>query len=584
MSDFFKTFLACFLAIVFFVFVVIFLGILSATIFSSGSSKETSVPAQGVLKIRSSMSISATKGPSFSGYGLADIASPLSLTEMLARVKKATRDSKVKAILIEADNGSMGMAFQNELIDALHDFKSAGKKVYAYATYMGQRAYYLSTVADKIVVHPRGMLTLQGLSAQVTFYKGLMDKLGVEPEIIYAGRFKSATEPYRLYKMSEENRKQTTVLIDNFWELLLDRISTTRKISTAELTEIINNAQATYPEEALKLGLIDAMAYEDKFYEDMGKDLGWSQNVDPEEKIIAITDYEAPESKSDAPIALVDMEGLIRPGQLNSEISDITDTEYLPLLNEIKSNDAIKAVVLHINSGGGDAVVSDKIWHAVTLLSAEKPVVCYISEYAASGGYYIAAAAPIIVAQPHSITGSIGVFRLGFNAEKLFSDKLGITFDQVNKGELAGYGSITKPMNEKEKQLTQDFVDRVYLDFKKVVARGRDLNLDAVEELASGRVYTGRDAMQLGLVDSIGYLSDALRMAAKKAGLNKMDFREYPLRTADPMQLFLEEFATKIMNRPRMDKDLLEWSENIQKLKTMNGRVQMLMPYEIKIQ
>ncbi len=582
MSNFFKTFLACFLAIVFFVFILFFFGLLSASLFSSSANSSESTPSNGILKINTNTSITAAKTPSLSGYAFAELPVSSSLTEVLAKIKKAGTDSKIEAILIESNGNAISVAFQNELISALQDFRLAGKKVYAYSTYMSQGGYYLATVADKIVVHPKGMLTINGFDAQVMFYKGLMDKLGIEPQITYAGKFKSATEPYRLYKMSDENRQQTSILVDNFWRLMLDRISAARDISATELTDIINNGEAIYPEDALKHGLIDAMAYEDKFYEDLGKELGWDEETDPEDKIIELSDYTAKVGKSSAQIALIDMEGTIRGDQSSDEISDITENEYLPIIDEVHENDNIKAVVLHINSGGGDAVVSDKIWHAVKKLATDKPVVCYMSGVSASGGYYISCAAPTIVAQPHSITGSIGVFQLGFNGEKLFNDKLGITFDHVKKGDLAGYGSFTAPMSDKEKKITQNFVDRVYDDFKSVVARGRNLSMDEVESLASGRVYTGTDALNLGLVDSMGYLDDALGIAAREAGITSREFREYPNRVADPMKLFFSELAVKIFSEPRLDADILRFSSKLQELKSMNGRAQMIMPYDIQ--
>lgn len=584
MKQFLISFLACLLALLVAFFSILFFATIVGTAFS-GSKSPASINDESVLKISSSMSVNPIQTELLSGMLEIDDESSVTLTNMINNVERAKKDNKIKAILLDINTNAIPVAFQNELFEKIKEFKNVGKKVYAYGTTIDQSAYFLGTLADKIFIHPSGMLLLKGYDAEITFYKGLMDKAGVKPQIVYAGNFKSATEPYRLDHMSDANKLQITEMVDTYWDLLLSRISKYRKIERAILESSINDGSAISPTGAIESGLVDEIAYEDQMWNTISKDLKWNKDDNYEEHLVDFEDYATQISKKGSQtVALVHMDGEITGSYNPYAMENISDEEYVPLLRKLEKNEDIKAVVLHVNSPGGDAITSDKIWHAVQNLAKVKPVICYMSNVAASGGYFIASGAQRIWAQPHTVTGSIGVFMMSFDMEELLEDKIGISIDHVQKGDLADYGNMSRPMTEKEKTLTQNMVDKVYTDFKKVVSKGRKMTMDQVEEIAQGRVYMGLKAQELGLVDSIGLLHDAIEDAANTAGISNYGVTEYPQRTISPINAILNQSLIKLNLKSELKYTSMDrWIDEIKMLQFRNNRIMACIPYQAYI-
>ncbi len=584
MRRFLTIFFACLLAILFSFFMIGMILVGMASIFGSSTSEKPSVKSKSLLHIKSNTLVKSIGQNEMETVLNLNEQNSITLTDAIHSINRAREDDDISGILLEVNNSSIPAAFRNELLLAIDSFKKSGKKVYAYGTNIDQGAYHLATAADKIFVHPRGMLLLLGYSADITFYKGLMDKLGVEPQIFYAGNFKSATEPYRLKKMSDPNRLQVTELLDDFWDLMLNQIEDSRNIDSTQLANIINTGDALLPTNALENKLVDGLKYEDELEAYIAKELKWKEDTKFEDQSVSLTEYSTHASSygSDL-IAVLHMEGEITGTYNPYAVSEITAEEYLPEIQDLADNEKIKAVVVHINSPGGDAIVSDKIWHGLKKLNKVKPVITYMSSVAASGGYYIAAATREIIAQPRTVTGSIGVFMMSFNAEKLLENKLGLSFDKVKKGNLADYGSLNREMTTNEKQLTQKMVDHVYDRFIKIVQEGRKLPLEKVKEIAQGRVYSGTDAKAIGLVDKLGYLSNAIQSAAKYADLKDYKIREYPKRDNNPLNAFLKSAQMKISSNIIMNPELEAWNNTIQRLRQMNGKVMARQAFDIEI-
>ncbi len=583
MRQFFTIFLACVLAILFSFFIlgIFFVGIASAV----GSASETSksVDAKSLLRISSGTQISSIAPSDFESVLSMQEPKAVTLRDAIYSIQKASDDDNIAGILLEVNKMSIEAAYRNELMAAIDSFKKKGKKVYAYGTNIDQGSYHLATAADSVFIHPRGMLLLLGYAADITFYKGLMDKLGIAPQIFYAGDFKSATEPYRLKKMSDPNRLQISELLDDFWDQTLNAIEKSRKLDSTQVANIINNGDALIPEDAHKNKLVDGILYQDELENLLRKELDWDEEDNIEDRSISLVDYKKHASSygSDV-IALLHMDGEITGSYNPYAVESITAEEYLPEIEEIADDDKIKAVVLHINSPGGDAIVSDKIWHAIQELDKKKPVVAYMSSVAASGGYYIAAAARHIVAQPRTITGSIGVFMMSFNAKKLLEQNLGLSFDGVKKGNLADYGTLNREMTPNEKKLTQKMVDQVYERFLYIVKEGRNLPLTRVKEIAKGRVYSGTDAKAIGLVDKLGLLESALNTAANYAEIKDYKIKELPVRENSPLQSFLAASQTRALKN-QTPKIVNEWLYKLQHLQDINGKIMALPAYEIQI-
>ena len=510
----------------------------------------------------------------------------LGLHDIVDAIENAKEDDRIKGIYLNLSGTSIGRASSATLRDALLDFKSDGKFITAYSKYYTQNSYYLASAADKIYVNPIGGLDFRGFGAGIMFFKGMLDKLGIKMQVYFAGDFKSATEPFRLKKMSDKSKMQTREYIESMYNLYLRDISDARKISVDELKKIANEYLIRNSDDALEYKMVDAIGYEDEVHADIRERLG----LEDKDKIptVGIISYQKGNaSKKDYKvkdkIAVVFAEGSIVDGK--GEQGNIGGDKYVKILRKIRKDDKIKAVVLRINSGGGSALASDLMWRELELIKAAgKPVIASMGDVAASGGYYIACNADTILAEPNTITGSIGVFSIIPSMEKMLNEKIGITIDTVKTGEFSIGINPFMDISEKEGKILQESTEEFYEIFLKRVADGRGMTRDEVHDVAQGRVWPGMKAQELRLVDAMGGLDEALAMAADKAGLEKYRVSEYPV-TKDPLQQLMEEFmgkkdasfAGKALVREQLG-DMFPYYNYLKEIKEVKG-VQARIPF-----
>ncbi len=531
--NFFKTFLAGLLAFVvgaflsFFLFLLVIIGMAAAL----GGSEPVVVSPDSILKI--DLAETVTDAPSNDPMGGLDILnmqinSQLPLYRALQAIDAAASDDRIKGIYLRL-NGGGGVehsAVLEELREALVQFKESGKFVVSYNETYSQGGYYLATAADKIYLQPQGGMDWMGLASNVTFYKGLMEKLGVQAEVFRptACRYKSAVEPYILDKMSPANREQMQQLVDSMWEVIASTVAKARSIDPAVLKQITDELQVTLPEEALEKGFVDKLLYEDQM-NDVFAELGVEADKEGDYRFVSLGEYasqlgEDPKHLSAKQVAIVYASGEIVDGYGSDKIYGNT---LAATLAGVRKDKEVAAVVLRVNSPGGSALASDIIWREIELLKAEKPVIVSMGGYAASGGYYISCPADMILADRMTLTGSIGVFGLMFNAREALTDKLGVTVDGVQSSANAGM-SMMQPLTATQRVALMRGVDKVYTTFTNNVANGRNLAIDHVLEIAGGRVWTGSDALGIGLIDGFGGLKSAIAQAVDKAGLGE-DYR-----------------------------------------------------------
>lgn len=468
----------------------------------------------------------------------------LGLGEILNTLERAKNDDNIKGVFLEVDGlASGGIATAAVVRDALLDFRQSGKFVIAYSKYYSQGAYYLASSADQIMVNPLGMVDFRGFAAQIPFFKDMLDKIGVEMQVYYAGKFKGASEPYRLNKMSAENRMQIREYLEDVYVDFLKDISATRNLSEKRLRQLANDYTGIDPEAAAKAGLVDKVAHREDAMEEMRSRLG----LDANEKIPMATLEEYNQSnpgdknyRIKNKIAVVYAEGTIVDGK--GSPGNIGDEKYTEYIRQIRRDDNIKAIVLRVNSPGGSAMASENIWKELSLAKAEgKQVVVSMGDYAASGGYYISAMADSIFAEPGTLTGSIGVVMAIPDASELLEDKAGIRFDSVKTGAFSTGITPFYPLSPAESRMLQGRTDAMYETFLQRVSEGRKMNRDSVHTIAQGRVWTGERALEIGLVDRIGGLEQAIASAAGLAELDEYRLTEYP-RVKDPIQQFIEQW------------------------------------------
>ncbi|MEG1634364.1 MAG: signal peptide peptidase SppA [Rikenellaceae bacterium] len=523
MNSFFKTFFACFLAIIassifsFFAFFVI-ISMLSALLAPSAPSYQSG----SVLTINLTETI-VDKEP-VNPIELVDMGSftfqkTLSITKILGAIESAAVDPKIEGIYLNLSSAnSIGIANVTEIRDALKKFKESGKFIVSYSDVYSHSTYFMSSVADKIFLAPEGAMQWSGLSAQTMFFKGTLEKLGIVPEIIRHGKYKSAVEPFTQDKMSDENREQTSALLNSVWGYMIGEVAAARSIDSALLQQYASDLSVVSSEDAVKLSLVDSLGYPAVASEWINAKTGNSDF-----KSVSLYDYvhnnfESSSEYSKNKIALIFADGEI-VSSASENRGEISSTVLCRNLKSVREDETVKAVVLRINSPGGSALASDMIWNEVKLLRDKKPVVVSMGNVAASGGYYIAAPADIIIAEPTTITGSIGVFGVLFNAEKGLKEKLGVTIDVVNTNRSADMGSIARPLTDTERLFIQKGVERTYDTFVTKVAAGRNLTFDKVNQIAGGRVWSGADAVENGLVDGFGGVKEAVSLAADRAGV-----------------------------------------------------------------
>ena len=456
----------------------------------------------------------------------------IALDQALQALEKAAKNDKIEGIYMEGGILSAYPAEVQELRQALLEFKKSGKWIIAYADTYSRSAYYLCSVADKVYLNPIGMLDWSGLSSNPMFFTGLMKKLGIKMQVFKVGTYKSAVEPYIAEQMSDANREQVSSYQQSIWNNMLKDVAKSRKTTAEALNSLADSLTIlSGPEASVKGGLVDKLCYQDE----VKKILKNKAKMDEDESLrfVSISDVAQSEElndKVDDEIAVYYAYGEIKEDITGgfAQESAITSKQMTKDLQELREDDDVKAVVLRVNSPGGSAYASEQIWREVQLLSKEKPVIVSMGALAASGGYYISCGANKIFAEPTTLTGSIGIFGMIPDATELLTDKLGLSFDVVKTNAHSDFGAMGRPLNESECRLMQAHINQGYELFTGRVAQGRNISQDSVKAVAEGRVWTGEQAMKIGLVDKLGNLNDAIAAAAKAAKIEKYSVGRYP--------------------------------------------------------
>ena len=518
----------------------------------------------------------------------------LGLNDLLTAIKSAKENESIKGIYLKVGSFNGGNpALLQELRDALVDFKTSGKFIMSYADNYGQGAYYLCSTADSLLINPEGMVELIGMASQVMYYKGLMEKIGVKMQVFKVGTYKSAVEPYILDDMSEANREQITVFENEIWGEMLDDICKSRKIKKDDLVAMIDDGivfKAT--KDFKKNKLVDKLVYADQVKDVISNLMKSDDNKDGkynEAKVSTVANNanNAPKSMSGDIVAVYYASGeIVQEESTNSFSFDdelIVGSKVTEDLLELANDDNVKAVVLRVNSPGGSAYASEQIWHQVMNIKAKKPIIVSMSGLAASGGYYISCAADWIVAEPTTITGSIGIFGMFPDASELVQDKLGLNIATVKTNEYADFGGYYRPMNEGEQALLQGYINRGYELFTKRCADGRGIPQDSIKVIGEGRVWTGLHAKQIGLVDQLGSLDDAIAVAKKKAKIEECTVKAYPAQKSFFEQI-MDKTSSKSMTQTTLKENLGEYYDVVRMVQSVKekDRVQAAMPYVIK--
>ena len=508
------------------------------------------------------------------------------VTDILNAIEAAKTDDKIKGISILNNQSQLGLAQSKAVRDKLEEFKKSGKFVYAYANYYTQGEYYLNSVADQVYLNPMGEVDFKGLSSEIIYMKDLQEKSGVKMEVIRHGKYKSAVEPFLENKMSDANREQTTALLNSVWNSIVADISKSRNISVAKLNQIANGLLARTPEMAKAQKLIDIIAYEDVYHNAIKKTLKVADKDDYNK--VSVTDYAqkfattSQSFDSSDEIAIIYAQGEILSGE--GDVNVIGEGSMRRSLQQARNNKNVKAIVLRIDSPGGSALTSDLIWREIELTKKVKPIVVSMGNYAASGGYYIACNANTIFAEANTITGSIGVFGMLPNFTPL-ATKIGINTEQVKTHENAANYSPFVPIDENFKAVTLEGVEHIYKTFVTHVAEGRKMTFAQVDSIAQGRVWTGTEALKIGLVDKIGGLKDAIAKAASLAKITKYRTQNYPEYEKNFDDLFANLPFTKskaTFIKEEIGEENYRIMQEIKKLQSRTG-IQAIMPYEINI-
>lgn len=506
------------------------------------------------------------------------------LSDILNAIEEAKTDNDIKGISILNGESELGMAQRKALRDALEDFKKSGKFVMAYSNMYSQKEYYLNSVANTIYINPVGEFEFKGMSAELMFFKDLQEKSGVKMEVIRHGKYKSAVEPFLENEMSDANREQTLSLLNSVWSSVLSDISKSRNISVAKLNEIADGLLARTPEMAKAEKLVDVIAYEDLYHDAIRKKL--KVNQDDDYNKIGILDYArkiattSSTTNSNDKIAVIYAQGEIMSGE--GDINTIGEISMNRSLIEARKDKNIKAIVIRVDSPGGNALTSDLIWREIELTKKVKPVVVSMGNYAASGGYYIACNANKIFAEKNTITGSIGVFGILPNFTQL-ATKIGIHTEQVKTNENASEYSPFVPMDEKFKAVTLESVEHIYKTFVSHVAEGRKMTFAQVDSIGQGRVWSGEQALKIGLVDKIGGLDDALKEAAKLSktkNYSTKNFPEFEKDINDLLQNFPFAKSKESFIKEELGEETYRLMQQLKKIQARKG-VQAIMPYEI---
>jgi protease-4 len=553
---------------------------------STGMEEGEKTKANSLLEINLSEKIVDRSSEfSFDFGNFSDEPTPLGLDDILKSIEKAKHDNNIKGIYLNIDMVNSNMASLEEIRDKLQEFKdSTDKFILSYSEVYSQKAFYISSVADKIYLHPEGYLEFKGLNYEGMFFKQALAKLEIEPQIIRHGKFKSAVEPFILDKMSDSNREQVKRFINSIWEDVKSDIADGRNLSDDELNNIAENLLIQSAKDAVDYKLADALQYQDQVDDTLRKRLDIEDNKKIEK--ISLRKYidvgvSTKKKFSKDKIAVIYAQGSINSGDGNNETIGSETTSKA--IRKARKNDKIKAIVLRVNSPGGSALASETILREMDLAKKVKPVVVSMGDVAASGGYYIACKADTIVANPTTITGSIGVFGVLMNLEKMMTNKLGITTDRVKTNQFADLASPTRALSESERAIIQNQVELIYDKFISNVSEGRNMSKEEVDAIGQGRVWTGKDAIELGLVDVLGGMEDAIAIAADMANLDSYRITKLPIEK-NPIEKILEDLGGQVKTRIIKNElgNAFPYYKQMNEIVNME-KIQMRMPNQFEI-
>jgi protease-4 len=593
MKQFFKFFFASVFGTVvaFFLFLAILAGIVGLIASSGDDEGDVSIKDNSILfmNFEDEMGDRSSNDP-FENFDFSSFSTTpkLGLNDLLKNLKKAQKDERIKGIFLDLTVVNVGFSRMNEIRNAMKEFRASGKFIYTYGDVLDQNAYYLATAGDKIYLNPGGLMELSGLSSQRMFFKGSLEKLEIDIQVIRHGKFKSAVEPFIRENMSEANRLQTEVFINGLWNNMVKEMAESRNIQGDQIQHYANNLSVTSPESAVDLGLIDGVKYRDEVLNELRSltetdeddDLAFVKMVKytrakvNSEKEKSLSDYKTK-------IAVIFASGDIMLGE--SQDGSMGSQTIAKAIEDARKNENVKAVVLRVNSPGGSSLASDIIWREVELTKAVKPVIVSMGNLAASGGYYISCGADKIIADENTITGSIGVFGLIPNAKGMLNNKLGITIDTVNTNTYSDMGSPFRAMKPKEVVYVTELVERIYDDFVNKVSEGRSMSYAEVDSIGQGRVWTGSDALKLGLVDEIGGLERAIAVAAEMSELEDYSILELP-EEKDALENLFKDFSDNMESKMAKKYFGAEYSKVNALYKSISeGGIFMRMPFDLSI-
>ena len=580
--NFFKTFFASCLGTLVALVLLVLIGVF---VIASFSDETAVVVAEGsVLHLRLEAPISELElEDPLAELFPAAADQTLGLIRLKQVIEYAKTDPKIKGIYLNTSFLMTGTASLQELRAAMLDFKQSGKWVVSYADFYSEGAYFLASAADKVYLYPEGEVEFNGLATEVMFFKNMFDKLEIKPQVFRVGDFKSAVEPFLRDNLSEENKLQLNSLLSSIYEEMLHGVADSRKIPYEKLKEISNKMMVRDAKGAVEYGLVDSLYYDDQVKDELRKllDLGKKERI----PLVRYGQYKKSvhaSTSSKNEIAVIVADGDIMLGRSDNGV--VGSATVVDLVRKARNNDNVKAIILRINSPGGVFQAADMMWRELMLASEKKPVIASMSDYAASGGYYLAMACDTIVAQPTTITGSIGVFSVLFDLSQFLDHKIGITSEEVKTGEVGELVTVTRSLTDSEKAIWQKQTEKVYETFTRKAAEGRGMTQDELKKIASGRVWTGTQARNNGLADVLGGFDDAVNIAASKAGIGT----DYKLRYYPQPKPLLERFMGNVEDEMRtsmMKKELGEqynWYRQWERVKTYQG-VQARMPLEFKI-
>lgn len=589
MKDFLKYTLATIVGLIACTIILSILGIISIAGIAASTETTTMVSENSIFKLELKGTVTERLAENPFASFMSEEQTALGLDDILASIQKAADNEFIKGIYLEAGGIMASPASTEEIRNALLHFKQTGKFVVAYGGSYTETDYYICSVADKVILNPQGLVDWHGVASQTIYFKDLLAQLGIEMEVFKVGTYKSAVEPYTSMEMSEENREQITAYTSSIWNNMVKGVSLSRGITPEELNRCADRYMAfTSPEETLAAGLVDTLLYMDGTKDYLKQLMGGNGNR--RFKVLSINDVKniqknVPLDKSGNIIAMYYAEGQIvekATAGMNTT-PEIVGEKVCIDLRKLRDDDNVKAVVLRVNSPGGSAYASEQIWNEVVKLKEKKPVIVSMGDYAASGGYYISCAADTIIAQPTTLTGSIGIFGMFPNPHKLITDKLKLNVETVKSNKHADFGSMTRPFNADERAIMQGYINRGYATFIKRCADGRQMSTADIEAVAQGRVWTGEMAKELGLVDLLGDIELAKEIAAQKAGIESYTLINYP-KEQSPLESLMNQtkesyIEARIGKAAGQFKDELNLMYNVENWSNIQAR----LPYFIHL-